>query len=143
LLNFANSLAVERVRGGAQPHHRLAGFEVRRDVLQLVVRQREEPREDDKQVRVLQRFETGHVVDGRVDSAVFRVHREQHGAFEPVVLRQNLGELRDRFFGAVLLIAAEQHDVLALPDAVAAGQHDGLVVGARRAAEREQGDESE
>ena len=39
---------------------------------------------------------------------------EEHGAGEPVVLGQDLGELRQRFLRAVFLVAADQDDVLPL-----------------------------
>ena len=62
------------------------------------------------------------------------VDGEQHGAFEAVALGQDLGELRQRLLGAVLLVAADEDDVLALAGAVAALEDDPRVGRALREA---------
>ena len=54
-----------------------------------------------------------------IDRAVLRIDGEQDGALEAVALGQDLGQLRQRLLGAVLLVAADQDDVLALARAVA------------------------
>ena len=48
------------------------------------------------------------------------VDGEQDGAFEAVMLGEDLGELRQRFLGAIFLVAADEDDVLALAGAVEA-----------------------
>ena len=45
------------------------------------------------------------------------------------MLRQNLAKLRQRFFGAVLFVAGDQHDVLALTGTVVAFVVDPLIAG--------------
>ena len=58
--------------------------------------------------------------DVRIDRAVLGIDGEQDGALEAVMLGEDLAELRQRFLGAILLIAADEHDVLALAGTVAA-----------------------
>ena len=48
-----------------------------------------------------------------IDRAVLRIDGEQHRAFEAVVLGENFGQLRQGFFGAVLFVAADEHDAFA------------------------------
>ena len=50
----------------------------------------------------------------RVDRAVLRIDREQHRAAEAVAAGQDLAELRQSLLGAVLLVAGDQHNVLAI-----------------------------
>ena len=52
-----------------------------------------------------------------VDDA-FVIDGEEHGAVEPVVLRQDLRELRQALLGTVLLVPAHQHDPLPVAGAV-------------------------
>ena len=114
-------LDVEGVRRGPQADDRLARLDVVDDVLHLVVGQVAEAGEDDHQVGRLERLQAGDVVVAvGVDRAVLGIDGEQDGAVEAVVLGQDLGQLRQRLLGAVLLVAADQDDVLALAGAVAA-----------------------
>ena len=68
-----------------------------------------EPREDDHQIGRLQRLKAGNVADVRVDRAILRINREQHGAFEAMVLRQNLAQLGQGIFAAILFVACDEH----------------------------------
>src|SRR5687768_18198488 len=43
-----------------------------------------------------------------------RIDRKQHRALEPMPHRQNLPQHRQRFLGAILLVARRQHNMLAL-----------------------------
>src|SRR5207245_7698822 len=72
------------------------------------------------------------VFDVGVDGAVLGVDGEEDGTFEAVLLGENLAELRQRFFGAILLIAAEEDDVLALSRPVGAVVNDPLLLSAAR-----------
>src|SRR5262249_40128615 len=119
---------VEGVSRGAQADHRLARLDVIDDVLHLLVGQVAEAREDDHQVGGLQRLQAGDVLlVVRVDRAV-RIDGEQDGALETVMFGQDLGQLRQRLLGAVLLVAADQDDVLAFARPVAAFDHQPRVV---------------
>src|SRR5207248_11008252 len=94
---------------------------------------------DDHQVGRLERFQAGDVlVVLGVDSAVGRVDGEQDGTLETVVLGEDLGQLLQRFLGAVLVVAAYQDDVYALAGAVAAVVNVlGLVGGPHGAGQRQ------
>ncbi len=82
--------------------------------LHLLVGQVAEARGDDHQVGRAQCFEAGNVVGSlRVDRPV-GADGEQDRALEPMALRQDLGQLRQPFLGAVLFVTAHQHDVLSL-----------------------------
>src|SRR6478672_7301632 len=120
----------EGVCCGADADDRLAGFEVTDDVLHLLVGQVAKASEDHHQVGRVERFEARNVADvginltdlcsakawglaagGRKLAAIF--DGEQNGAFEAVMPGQDLGELRQGFFGAVLFVATDEDDVLA------------------------------
>src|SRR5262249_25652181 len=64
-----------------------------------------------------ERLQTRNVADIRIDRAVLRVNGEEHGALEAVMLGQNPAELRQGLLRAILLIATDQHDMLALAGA--------------------------
>jgi hypothetical protein len=83
-------------------------------VLHLLVGQVAEPREDHHQVGRRQGLQPWNIAHIRVYRAVLWINCEQHGAFEAVMPGQNLAELRQRFLRAIFLVAADQHDVLAL-----------------------------
>ena len=105
---------------GRRPHadDRPARFDILDDVLHLLVGQVAEARGDNHQVGRLEalpgrgccRVWLGSIVPSLVDG-------EQHGAFETVMLGQDLAQLRQRLLGAILLVAADQDDVLALAHA--------------------------
>ena len=106
-------LDLERVRRGAEADHRAAAIEVVDDVLHLGVGKILEAQEDDQEVGGLERLEPGDVRAARLDEAGLRVGREEHAALEAVVLRQDPRQRRQRFLGAVLVVAGEEDDVLA------------------------------
>ena len=126
-------LDVEGVRRRPQADDRPARLDVVDDVLHLVVGQVAEAGEEDHQVGRLERLQAGDVVATvGVDRPVL-VDREQHRALEAVMLREDLRQLRQRLLRAVLLVAADQHDVLPLAGPVAPGQSDPAVIGPREA----------
>lgn len=51
------------------------------------------------------------VLDFRIDRSVFGL-RKEHGTPETVPKGENPGELRKSLFGAILLVASKEHDVL-------------------------------
>jgi hypothetical protein len=94
-------------------------------VLHLDVRQIPESGEDYHQVGRGEGFETWDVVVAvGIDRAIRRVDGEQHGAAEAVPRRKDLGELRQGLFGAVLLVAADEHDVPSLAGTFASLEDD-------------------
>jgi hypothetical protein len=110
-------------------------------VLHLVVGEVAEAREDHEQVGGLQRLEPGDVVRlPGVDAPVLLVDGEEHRAVEPVVTREDLCELRQRLLGAVLLVAGDEDDALALAGAVLPLEHDPGIRGGRACrAEKDEG----
>ena len=72
-----------------------------------------EPQEDDHQVGGAQRLEPGDVGAARLDESGLRVGREEHAALESVVPGEDPRQRRQRFLGAVLVVAGEKDDVLA------------------------------
>ena len=123
-------LDVERVRRRPHADDRPARLDVVDDVLHLFVGQVAEAGEDDHQVGGLQRFQAGDVVRLiGVDGAVLGVDGKQHGAFEAVMPGQDLRQLRQGLLGAVLLVAADQDDVLALAGSVSAIEDDPGICG--------------
>ena len=130
----------ERVRRRAQAQDRLARIHELVDVLHVAVRQFAEPRGDDHHVGGLQGLQAGDVVlVQRIDRPVRRVDGEQHGTLEAVVDGQDLAQHRQGFLGTVLLVAADQHDVLALARPFFPFVHDPRILGPSRqaAAERQ------
>ena len=67
-----------------------------------------EAQEDDQQVGRLQRLEPGDVRAAGLDEAGLRIGREEDAALEPVVLRQNPRQRRQRLLGAVLVVAGQK-----------------------------------
>ena len=59
-----------------------------------------------------------------VDLAGRGIDGEQHGALEAVMLGENLSELRQGLFGAVLFVAADENDVLSFAGTFGAFVHD-------------------
>jgi hypothetical protein len=114
-------LELECMRGRAEGHNGPAPLHVFDNVLHLVVREIPEPREDDQQVSMVQDFEPWDIVSAfRVDGAISRINREQHGALEPVVTRQDFGQLGQRFLRTIFFIPADQHNVFAPTRALSA-----------------------
>ena len=83
------------MRRRAHRYHRPPQLHVVDHMPHLFVRQVAEAGEDDHQVRRVQRFETWDIVAPvRVDRAILRIDREQHGTSESVAGSQDLGQLR-------------------------------------------------
>ena len=98
-----------------QANHRLAGPQVGVDLPHLLVGERAKPRGDHHHVRFPEGLEARDVVPlVRIDHAGLGVDRVEHRALEAVVLREDLRQLREGLLAAVLLVAAHEHDVLAL-----------------------------
>ena len=114
----------EGVRRGPQADDRLARFDVIDEVLHLLIRQIAEPQAEHREISRLQRLDPRRVIGQlvvvvRLDKPGLRINRKQHGAFEAMMLRENLRQLRQRLFRAVLVIPADEHDVLSLAGTVA------------------------
>src|SRR5262249_16295278 len=108
-------VGLERVRRRPNSNHRLPSLQIVLDDLQLIVRQIPPPREDNDQIRILDRFDTRNALpDVRLDDARLWINRKQHPAIKPMMLRQNLRQLRQRFLRPVLLIARDEDNLLAL-----------------------------
>ena len=106
------------VRGRPQTDDGPARFDVIDDVSHLLIGQLAKTREKDHQIGRPQRFEAGRVVvPVGVDRSVMRIDRKEHRAFETMPLSQNLGQLRQPLFRPVLLVAADEDDVLAVSGA--------------------------
>jgi hypothetical protein len=115
---------VEGVGRGPHADHRLAGLEIVVDLLHLLVGQVAEASGDHHQVGLPQGLEAGDVGGGvGADLTRRRIDGVEHGAGEAVVLRQNLRQLREALLAAVLLVAADEHDLLPLPRALATVHH--------------------
>jgi hypothetical protein len=56
----------------------------------------------------------------------------QHGAAETVMRGENLSQLRQGFFGAVLFVAADQHDMFSQARTLLSFVHDPRLIGAGR-----------
>ena len=85
-------------------------------MLHLLVRQGQIHGEHDHHIGILQNAHSGYVVlHARVNRPVFRVHGEKNRAFEPMPLRQDLGEHRQALFAAILPFAADEDDMFPLP----------------------------
>ena len=124
---------VEGVRCRPHRHHRLASLQKRVDMLHLLVGEVAKPRGDHHQVSVPELLEAGDVVVGvGVDLAGGRVDRKHHGAIEAVVAGEDLRQLREGLLAAVLLVAADEHDLLPLPGPVATGDLEPRIGGLQR-----------
>ncbi len=116
---------VRNIEGVSRRTHsddRTTGLQVVFDLLHLRIRQIAEASCNDHQVRIAQRFQAGNaILVIRIDdSRSARMLGIQHGAIEAMMLRENLTQLRQRFFGAILFVAANQHDTLAFTGALLA-----------------------
>ena len=97
----------------AQCHDRFAREEIVGEMLHLIIRPSAKAQQHDAQIRRSQRLHARLVVL-RVWFDLAILDGEKHGAFEPVMNRQNLGQLRHAFLGPILLIPGQEDDVLAL-----------------------------
>src|SRR5207244_6534702 len=61
------------------------------------------------------RIERGHSrnvgLDDRINRAIRRIHRKQHGAFESMADRKNFRQHWQSLFGTVLFVSTKQNDV--------------------------------
>ena len=109
-------VVLESMRAGAQGDDRLARVQVIREVLHLRVGQFAEAQAHDTHVGGVERRHAGNVRQyERVNRAVSRVDGEKHRALEAMAHGQDSGQHRQPFLGAILLVAGEEDDVLALP----------------------------
>ena len=114
-------LAAKAVGRRAQADDRLARIEIRFKVFHFIRGRRAESRGDNHQVGLCQRRHAGQtlLIVG-VDVLAFRIKRKEYFAIVAVLLTQDLGQHRQRFFRAVLFVTADQHHGLALARAVLA-----------------------
>jgi hypothetical protein len=107
------------MRAGAHRQDRLASQReeapnVCVEMPHLLLRPLAEPQHHYHQVGVLQEIEAGLIVPSlRIDGPVLSNGKE-HGAFEAVANRENLGKLRKGLLGAVFLVPGQEHDVFAM-----------------------------
>src|SRR5262249_20909023 len=70
-------------------------------------------RHQHEQIGAVEGFQSGDIIMPLgIDRAGVRIDREEHGAIEAVTLGENARELRERLFGAVFVVAADEYDVL-------------------------------
>ena len=112
------SIHFESMRRGAQTNHRSATSQVCIEVLHLLRWEILKAQKHHGQIGRLERFEARHVGIARDDFTRRLVDVEQHGAFETVMLGQNARELRQCFFGAILVITREEDNMLSLARSV-------------------------
>src|SRR6185437_9607684 len=116
------SLRLERMRAGTNGNDRATRLGVINNFLGLIVRQVAPAHEEHHQVGFPERLQAGCVaVVGRIDVAGGRINRKQDSAFEPVMHRENLSQLRKGFFGMVFgVVAGDKDDVFAVSGAMLA-----------------------
>ena len=105
-------------------------------MLHLFVGQFAKAGEDHQQVGRIEGFQSGNVLRSGIDEAGLRIDGEQHRTLATVVDGEDLGQLRDQFFAAVLIVGGNQHDVLARRRAGLALQHHARRLGPDRVAAR-------
>ena len=106
-------LVVEGVRGRSQADDRLARFDVIDNVLHLLVGQFAEAGEEHQQVGRIEGFQPGDVLRTGIDQSGLRIDGEEHGAGATVMDGEDLGQLRNQFLAAVLVVGGDEHDVFA------------------------------
>ena len=102
------------MRRRAQTDHGAAAIEIVIEVLHLLLREVLKTQKDHREIRRIQGLHPRHVRVAGHDLTRGRVDIEQHGALEAVMLRENPRERRQRFLRAILVIAGEEDDVLAV-----------------------------
>ena len=118
------ALGRKGVRGRAHADHRPAALDVFDDVPHLFVGQIAKSREQHQQIGRIERFQTRNVIRLiGIDRAVLRIDGEQHRTLEAVAPGENLTQLWQTFFGAILFVPADQHDVLTQSGSAVAGEH--------------------
>ena len=119
------------MRRRAQADDRPARLDIVGEVLHLLVGQIAESREEHHQVGRWQALPDPGILSSPVgvDRAVGRIDGEQHRTLEAMALGEDLGQLRQRLFGAVFLVAADQHDVLPFARPIAAVEDDPRLTG--------------
>ncbi len=128
----------ECMRGRPQADDGPAGLHVFDNVLHLLIRQLSKAREDGHQIGGPQCFQAGNIVSlVGIDRAVFGIDGEEDRALESMMGRQDLGQLRQRFLGAVFLVAADEDHVLALSRSFPAVQDNPRIVGLRKVADQD------
>ena len=104
---------LETVGGGAQADDGAGAVEIGNEVVHLLLGPVLETGENDHQVRFFHLFDAGYVVGSRLDLSL-GVHAENDGAFEAVAFCQDPCQGGKGLFGAVLMIAGDEDEVLAL-----------------------------
>src|SRR5438874_55713 len=91
------------------------------NMFHLIIGQLAKASENNHEVRGLKRLQAGDIISHvRVNRSVLGIDGEENGAFETMMIGQDFGELRQGFFGAVFLVAADQDNVLAFAGTVVA-----------------------
>jgi len=117
----------EAVVGRAYADDRLSRIEIVDDVLDLFVRQRDHPAEQNQQIGLAEVFQARDVVSHvlvfpmclhRGVGLAFVVHRKKNGAVKAVPFGKYRGQHRHRLLATVFLIGSDQDDVLAVAGAI-------------------------
>jgi hypothetical protein len=88
-------------------------------MLHVFVRQFAKAREDHHEVSTFKRRKTRDIVVAiGIDGASYRIDGEEHGAFESMMSRQQLGEHTHTFFGPIVFFARDKDDVLPFSDSL-------------------------
>ena len=111
---FAGGGNLERMRRRAQSDDRTAAIQIRGDVFHLVRWEILETQKDHRQIGGREGFEAGRLGIPGDDGAGLRIDVEQYGALEALMLGQDSCEGGQGFLRAILVIAREKNDVLAL-----------------------------
>ena len=116
---------IEGVCCGAETDDGLATVSEVDDVFHLLVRKLAKTKKQDHQVSRVEGLQPGNVglVVG-LDHTGFGVDGKQHGAFEPVADREDLGEHRHALFGSILIVPGDKDNVLAGSGALATWVND-------------------
>ena len=96
-----------------QADDRLARLDVIDNVLHLFVGQLAKAGEDHQQVGRVEGFQSGDVLRAGIDQPGLGIDGEEHGTLAAVACGEDLGQLRDQFFAAVLIVGGDEHNVLA------------------------------
>ena len=120
---------VEGMRGRSQADDRLARFDVIDNMLHLLVRQFAKAGEDHQQVGRIEGFQPRDVLRAGIDEAGLRIDGKEHRALAAVMDGEDLGQLRDQFLAAVLIVGGDEHDMFARQRPSLALQHDARRLG--------------
>jgi hypothetical protein len=121
IIEAGKSLAgrnLKTMRGCTQSDHWPAAREIVDDGLHLLDRQVLKTGEDHHQIRGPQGLSPGNIGMPRLDFPALLIHPEQYGTPQAMMLGQDPPQHRQCFLGFVLVVAGDQHHLLAFTQAV-------------------------